>query len=107
MGKPTKIYKALLTQSSTDAPTAENVQSTIGTPTFGYTSTGIYTMTLTGAFTANKTAILIAPTIGAIVSAVRTSADVITITTQAIDGDGEAVANALLTDNAISIEIAD
>lgn len=103
--KPKLYYEALLTQASTSAPTAASVKSTIGLPTLGYTSAGVYTLTKEGAFTANKTKIDIAPVAGSIVSAVRTSADVITITTQAVDGDGPAVANAILSNTKILIEI--
>lgn len=53
------IYKALLTQSGTNAPTAEVLQNTLGgVPTFGYTSTGVFTMSLTGAFTDNETHVM-------------------------------------------------
>lgn len=107
MAAPKKRYKAILTQASTSAPTAENAESTIGTPTLGYTSAGVYTVTKTGAFTANKCDIKIGSVAGAIISAVRTSADVITITTQAIDGDGEAVANDLLLDTFFEVIISD
>jgi len=57
--KTYKVYAANLTQTSTNAPTADIFENTLGgTPTFGYTSAGVYTLTLTGAFTDNKTFII-------------------------------------------------
>jgi len=41
-----KVYRALLTQSSTDAPTATVFQNTLGeNPTFSYENTGVYAAT--------------------------------------------------------------
>jgi hypothetical protein len=50
-----KTYKALLNQTGTNAPIATVLENTIGNIVWGYTAEGIYTATLTGAFTANKT----------------------------------------------------
>jgi hypothetical protein len=51
-----KIYTALLSQSGTSAPTATVLGTNeIGTIVWTRNSTGNYTGTLTGAFTANKT----------------------------------------------------
>lgn len=51
-----KVYRALMTQTGTNAPTATIIENTLGgTISWAYTSTGSYTGTLTGAFTANKT----------------------------------------------------
>jgi len=55
--KPKK-YVALLTQSSTSAPTAIVLENTLGTVTFGYNTTGIYSVTATGLLTTNKTTIV-------------------------------------------------
>ena len=47
-------YKALITQTGTGAPTATVLHNTLGgTPTWARTSAGIYTLTLTGAFSGN------------------------------------------------------
>jgi hypothetical protein len=55
-----KVYTALLTQSGTDAPIATVLKNTLGGEiVFTYDNIGIYTGTLTGAFTENKTFILI------------------------------------------------
>lgn len=50
-----KIYTALLTQTSTNAPLATIMANTIGEIVWTRTSAGIYVGTLTAAFTENKT----------------------------------------------------
>ncbi len=52
----TKMYTALLSQSGTDAPVATVLQNTLGgTLVWARTGVGVYTATLAGAFTENKT----------------------------------------------------
>jgi len=59
---PYKIYKALLTQTGTNAPTAVVLENTLGgTPVWSYSSTGYYILTLSGVFTLGKTLILSNP----------------------------------------------
>ena len=51
-----KTYKANLTQTSTNAPTSTiGINQLSGTPTWAYVAVGVYTLTLTGEFTNNKT----------------------------------------------------
>lgn len=59
LGVPTYArYVALLTQTGTDAPVATVLENTLGgTVVWARSEEGIYTATLAGAFTANKTAI--------------------------------------------------
>lgn len=52
---PVKVYKALISQSGTDAPTAIIIQNTIGSIVWTRSNTGSYLGTLSGAFTENKT----------------------------------------------------
>lgn len=53
---PTYRYKAYLSQSGTDAPVATVVVNTFPTePVWSYSSTGVYLVTLAGAFTLGKT----------------------------------------------------
>ena len=53
--KPYKVYTALLEQDNTGAPVATILENTFdGTPVWTRVSTGIYHLTLTGAFPANK-----------------------------------------------------
>lgn len=97
-----KVYTALLTQTSTSAPTAVVLENTIGDITWGYTSAGVYTATLTGAFPAATT--FVTPILGVVegevnlegvLRAVRTSDNVITVYTDAT--------NALLSATPIEI----
>lgn len=53
--KPYKVYVALLTQSGTNPPVAIVLENTLGTITFGYQSSGVYTVNSSGLFTASKT----------------------------------------------------
>lgn len=54
-----KVYRALLTQSGTDAPVATVLENTLGgTVVWTYSNSGIYTATLAGAFRAGKTVCL-------------------------------------------------
>jgi hypothetical protein len=50
-----KVYSALLTQTGTNAPTATVLENTIGAIVWARSATGIYTATLSTAFTSNKT----------------------------------------------------
>jgi len=52
----TKRYKALLTQSSTGAPTVQILENTLGAVVWSYVAPGRYDATLSGAFLVNKTA---------------------------------------------------
>lgn len=96
-------YRALLTQSSITAPTSTVINNTLGSITIGYTSTGIYTFTLTGAFTSGKTYFSITNNTASAnhYTLVRTSANVITLTVT----NGAGVADALLTDTPFLIQV--
>ncbi len=50
-----KVYRALLSQSGTNAPTATVLENTLGNIVWEYVSTGVYNGTLIGAFYINKT----------------------------------------------------
>jgi hypothetical protein len=50
-----KRYKALLTQTGTNAPVATVLENTLGNLVWARSSSGIYTATLTGAFPLLKT----------------------------------------------------
>jgi hypothetical protein len=84
-----KVYRALLTQSGTDAPTAVVLENSIGAIVWEYSSTGIYTATLSGAFTANKTGLapvgnLTVPDVSSFALFSRTSANVLTLYTVSV-----------------------
>lgn len=84
-----KVYRALLTQTGTDAPVATVLENSLGsTVVWGRTSAGLYTATLAATFTADKTLIIssgiwvsTAAGIPQWVNTVRTSDTVITIST--------------------------
>lgn len=99
-------YEALLTQSSTDAPTANVLKNDLGgTIVFAYSSTGTYTATLNGAFVDNQTSIDIVNSTDSDaeteVSAVRTNANVITIKTSTAGTLG----NGILNDTKFTIRV--
>lgn len=57
-----KVYKALLTQTGTNAPVATILENTLsGTPVWSYDAVGVYKLTLASEWTANKTAISFTP----------------------------------------------
>jgi hypothetical protein len=99
----TKKYSAVLNQSSTDAPVATAVKSDLqGTLTYGYTSTGFYTLTNTlPEFTAAKTRVKINGIRG-LVEITSISTTVLTFKTY---GDDGTIANAKLLNSVIEIEI--
>lgn len=84
-----KTYRALVSQATTAAPTAAVLENSLGgTLVWARSSTGTYTATLTGAFTSAKTFIMQPGETGTIaaiknVLAVRTSDNVVTVTTGA------------------------
>lgn len=86
-----KVYRALLTQTGTNAPVATVLENNLGgTVVWARTTIGTYTATLTGAFTVNKTWFVIqSPAIengGITASFNRTSADVLTLSVTFFDG---------------------
>lgn len=92
-----KTYRALLSQSGTDAPVATVLENSLGgTPVLARTGAGTYTATLTGAWTSNKTFITMGTTFANAASMVffetaKTSANVITLTTRLFDHTGPSV----------------
>ncbi len=84
-----KVWRGTLSQGSAAAPTATIFENTLGgTVVWTRTSAGVYVGTLSSAFTSAKTFALIGPVakLGSDIASaiiVRTSADVVTITTKA------------------------
>ena len=97
--KPYKVYTALLSQSGTNAPVATVLENNLGgTIVWTRTSAGLYTGTLAGVFTANKTWTSITSTAtGTVTGAVRTSVDAVTVATSSLDS--------ALTNSAIEIRV--
>jgi len=107
--RPYKVYTALLTQSSTNAPTVEVLENTIGNIVWSYSTTGEYLATLTGAFVSGKTAIFIqdgAKTAGGnyYVTASIVSANVVSVFSSYSDFTG---ANNAITNRSIEIRVYD
>lgn len=93
--RPYKVYTALVSQDVINAPTAIVLENTIGSIAWQYSSTGLYTATLTGAFTLDKTVVLctgqMTGAIGTIVRGSRTDNNTVTIRTtdSATNVDGQ------------------
>lgn len=110
--RASKRYVANLTQSSTSAPVATELENDLGAAVvFARTSAGLFTATLTGAFTVGKTTVKFGTSIavnsmGAI-QAVLTSANVITFTTldYKTSDDTSAPLDGMLTNTVIEIEV--
>jgi len=80
-GFPTAVLS--LSQAGVAAPTAVVQDNTIGVvPSYGYSSSGLYTITMTGAFTVGKTAAF-AYDMTDIISIVVTDVNTVTINTNA------------------------
>ena len=77
-----KRYRVNLTQVGTNAPGSVVFENTLGgNPVFGYTSAGVYTITLAGAWVAGETFKQIDCIGDGSIKVTRTSADVLTIRT--------------------------
>ena len=100
-----KVYRALVTQTSTSAPTATVLENSLGAAVvWARSNTGVYTATLAAAFTSDKTFIMSSGSTGAItavkdVVTARTSADVVTVST----GAAGTAADGILSAYAIEI----
>jgi hypothetical protein len=88
-GTTTKVYRAILNQSGTSVPVATILENSLGgVPTFTRSGSGVYRMTLTNAFTANKTFITpnsFTADTGDVISIVQLSVSVIQIGSGADD----------------------
>lgn len=105
------VYKVLITQTSTGAPTVKVLENTLGAAVvWARTSAGLYTGTLASAFTVDKTAVLIQqPASLNRAEIVRTSANVITVTTKVLSESSNVLiataTDALLTDNYLEVVV--
>jgi len=99
-----KVYKALISQSSTNAPTVTVLQNTIGDIVWTRDGVGVYLGTLANAFTANKTFLPQPSQNNSNKSIVlfRTGVNVIEIDTFDITNT---LADSLLNENSICIEV--
>lgn len=78
-----KSYSVLISQASSAAPTVTVLENHMGTIVWARSSAGVYTGTLTGAFVSGKTWFVAQNNSGAgvVYTIVRTSANVLTVTT--------------------------
>lgn len=112
---PIKVYRALLTQTSTGDPTVVVLHDYIGTDAgsivWARTGTGVYTGTLTGAFVAGRTFVRMNDSLSKgtnlmnVATIAKTSADVVTISTYVHSATGGTVTatDALLTNTEVEI----
>lgn len=101
-----KSYIATLTQSGTNAPTANLLENSIGgTPVWSRDSAGNYRLTLTGLFTANKVVILMSQENDVKNNAIRLSDNVVQITSSDTTGGSEVPSDGLLSNTTIEIRV--
>jgi hypothetical protein len=104
-------YVALLTQTSTNPPTAVVLENDFGvTATFSYNLTGSYDLYLTGQFTSSKTVIFTGspdqgPIGGDFAHFIATRIDSNRIGLLTFDVNGAGLLNGLLTDTSIEIRV--
>lgn len=96
-------YTALITQSSTGAPTVGVLgTNTVGSIVWTRTGTGTYVGTLSGAFTANKTICFVNNNVSGSITFKQTSVNTIELTTSDLTGS---LLDGRLTNNSIKIEV--
>jgi hypothetical protein len=101
-----KKYIALITQTSTSAPTVIELENTIGPIVWTRTATGIYFGTLTGAFTASKTYVTLSNVVlDSIVLSNRRDDDTIQISTTNLHSPTAAYHDSHLNNNTIEIRV--
>jgi hypothetical protein len=101
-----KKYIALITQTSTNAPTVIELENTIGPIIWTRSAVGIYNGTLTGAFTADKTYATLSQVVeNAIVLIRPKTTSLIEITTTNLHSPTAAKHDAHLTKNTIEIRV--
>jgi hypothetical protein len=99
-------YVALISQSSTSAPTVIELENTIGPIVWTRSSTGTYIGTLTGAFTLDKTYVMLSNVeLNSIVMAKRRDNDTIEINTTNLHSPSAAYHDSHLNKNTLEIRV--
>jgi len=98
-------YIALITQTSTSAPTVIELENTIGPIIWSRKATGEYTGTLSGAFTANKTYATISNSLADGIVMITTTASNITIITTNLHSPTAVKHDGHLSKNTIEIRV--
>ncbi len=103
--KKVKVYKALISQSGTAAPTVTVIANTLGDIAWTRGNQGSYVGTLTGAFTENKTLAFIGNTLASttIFAAQRSDANTVGVTS--LDSATDTVSDSLLYLVPLTIEV--
>lgn len=101
-----KKYIALITQTSTSAPTVIELENTIGPILWTRVSTGVYYGTLTDAFTANKTYTTLSQSVANSIVLIRQkTTSIIEIETTNLHSPTAANHDAHLTKNTLEIRV--
>jgi hypothetical protein len=101
-----KKYVALISQSSTAAPTVVEIENTIGPIVWTRTAVGIYFGTLAGAFTLNKTYVMLSQVVtNSIVMARRRDNNTIEINTTNLHSPTAAFHDSHLLNNTLEIRV--
>jgi hypothetical protein len=98
-------YIALITQTSTNAPTVIELENTIGPIIWTRKGTGEYNGTLSGAFTANKTYAMISNVVADGIVRISTTANDINIITTNLHNPTAAKHDGHLSKNTIEIRV--
>jgi hypothetical protein len=98
-------YIALITQTSTSAPTVIELENTIGPIIWTRKATGEYVGTLSGAFTANKTYATISNALADGIVVISTTASDINIITTNLHSPTAAKHDGHLNNNTIEIRV--
>jgi hypothetical protein len=98
-------YIALITQTSTSAPTVIELENTIGPIVWSRKGTGEYQGTLSGAFTANKTYATISQTVANSMVLISTTASEITIITTNLQNPTASKHDSHLSKNTLEIRV--
>ena len=98
-------YIALITQTSTSAPTVIELENTIGPIVWTRKATGEYSGTLSGAFTANKTYAMISNVVADGIVRISTTASEITLITTNLHSPTAAKHDGHLNKNTIEIRV--
>ena len=98
-------YIALITQTSTNAPTVIELENTIGPIVWTRKGTGEYSGTLSGAFTANKTYAMISNVVADGIVRISTTASEITLITTNLHSPTAAKHDGHLSKNTIEIRV--
>ena len=100
-----KKYIALITQSSTSAPTVVELENTIGPIIWSRKTTGEYSGTLSGAFTASKTYATISNVVADGIVRISTTASEVNIITTNLHSPTAAKHDGHLNNNTLEIRV--